>query len=320
MNLKNTIFILIIILFLFQMMVMKQDAKLHAEQSRSNKPTVMVSTFSLFDITKHIAGDTIDLEMILPFGVDAHSYEPTPAQVAKIYDSSLVVYSGAGLEPWCKSFDFTNRVINMSELVDLKELSSSHKHKHSHSNESQHLKAHHMNKVDPHYWLDVDNMVRAAISINKELIKLLPQNKKIFTENKDLYISMLKSLDNDYKKALSSCKLDTILVNHNAYSYLSNRYGFEVKSLNGLSPEAQPNAKNMIHLMEHIKKYNVGVIFYENFASDKAMKNISKEINVSIDSLHPLGNLTKDEAQKKLSYEDIMRKNLQKISSALECK
>ena len=36
--------------------------------------------------------------------------------------------------------------------------------------------------------------------------------------------------------------------------------------------------------------------------------------------LQPLGNITADEAKANLSYEDIMRKNLQKISQALECK
>ena len=131
---------------------------------------------------------------------------------------------------------------------------------------------------------------------------------------------MLKNLDNEYKKRLSSCKLDTIIVNHDAFSYLAHRYGFHIEALSGLSPEAEPSAKNMVKLIEHVKEHKVSTIFFESFASDKAIKSIAKEAKVKVDMLQPLGNITADEAKANLSYEDIMRKNLQKISQALECK
>jgi len=54
--------------------------------------------------------------------------------------------------------------------------------------------------------------------------------------------------------------------------------------------------------------------------SDKAIKSIANEAKVSVDVLQPLGNITKDEANKKLTFEDIMLDNLQKISKALVCK
>ena len=307
MNLKNTIFILIIALFMLQMIVMKQDAKIQEDNS---KPTVMVSTFALYDISKYLVEDMANVEMILPLGADAHSYEPTPTMMAKLYDSDLVIYSGAGLEPWCKNFNFTHSVVDMSSFVNLKDLGSGHEHSHHH----------HESNVDPHYWLDVDNMVRSTVIIYDELVKLLPQNKQALQTRKDSYISMLKKLDNAYKKQLSSCRLDTIIVNHNAYSYLSSKYNFHIESLSGLSPDTQTSAKSMIKMMEHIKEHKVKTIFYENFASDKAMKNIAQELNVKVDSLQPLGNLTKAEVEKQLTYEDIMKQNLEKISSALECK
>ena len=100
---RNIIFVLIVILFLFQMLVSKNDKEL-AEQNQ--KPTVALSTFSLYDIASHVGQDTLNIVMILPFGVDAHSFEPTPKLMAEILNSSLVIYSGAGLEPWTESFEF----------------------------------------------------------------------------------------------------------------------------------------------------------------------------------------------------------------------
>jgi zinc transport system substrate-binding protein len=278
----------------------------------NKKPLIAASTFSLYDIAKNIAKDSAEVFMILPAGVSAHDYEPTPKDIIKISNSDLVLYSGAGLEPWVKGFSFKKRNIDMSKFVKLREVEEDeHEDEHHHHSDG---------KADPHYWQDIENMILSSHKITKELSELFPQNKEVYAKNRDAYIVTLQALDEEYKKRLSSCKSDTIIVNHNAFSYLAARYGFHTAPLSGLSPEAEPNAKTMIKLINFIKKHKVNTIFYENFASDKAMKNIAKEAKVDAKILHPLGNITADEAKEKLTYEDIMRQNLQKISSALECR
>ena len=311
---RNIIFVLIIVVFLLQMYVSKEDAKAEA-QVKNQKPTIALSTFALYDIAKNISQDTLDLVMILPFGVDAHSFEPTPKLMAKIMGSDLVIYSGAGLEPWTSTFDFKSKVIDMSKSVKLlepkdeHECNAHHDHDHDHGHKA----------VDPHYWLDIQNMISTTKLISTEFIKLSPENAELYKSNSQKYITKLESLDTKYKESLSNCKKETIIVNHNAFSYLSNNYGFHVEALSGLSPDAQPSAKNMVRLIEHVKEHDVKTVFFESFVSDKAMKSIAHEAKVNVDVLQPLGNITKDEADKNLSYEDIMLDNLQKISKALAC-
>ncbi|WP_373035788.1 metal ABC transporter substrate-binding protein [Sulfurimonas sp.] len=305
-NFRNIIFILIIALFTLPVYVYasKQDSK-------NQKPTVSLSTFALYDIAKNISQDTFELVMILPFGVDAHSFEPTPKLMAKILQSDLVVYSGAGLEPWTRSFEFKSKVIDMSKSVKLLEIKDEHEH-HEHDE-------HYHGAVDPHYWLDIQNMISVAKLITAEFIKLYPRNTDLYKKNSQKYISMLESLDAKYKRSLTNCKKDTIIVNHNAFSYLSNRYGFHIEALSGLSPDTQPSAKNMVRLIKHIKEHKLSTVFFESFVSDKAMKSIANEAKVGVDVLQPLGNITADEASQNLSYEDIMLINLEKISKALAC-
>jgi len=307
---RKIIFILIVATFLLQMFVMKQD-----EKAEIQKPMVAVSTFSLYDITEHIAGDTLKVVNIIPFGVGAHSFEPTPKLMADISKSELVLYSGAGLEPWTDGFDFKNKVIDMSKHIALRELNKDeHEHHDYHDSQCIH------NKIDPHYWLDFSNMAKATNVITKELIKISPSNELLYIANRDKYLKMLQKLDEDYKKTLTGCSLDTIMVNHNAFGYLSSRFGFHVESLSGLSPEAEPSAKNMTRLIEHVKEHSVSTVFFESFVSDRAMKSIAEEAKVSVDVLQPLGNITADEAKAKLTYKDIMYVNLTKISKALMCR
>jgi zinc transport system substrate-binding protein len=308
-DLKKIIFILIIAIFVLLAFVVQPDEKVGIQ-----KPTVAVSTFSLYDITKHISGDTLEIVNIIPFGVDPHSYEPTPKAMIDISKSKLVLYSGAGLEPWTDGFEFKNRVIDISKHVKLRELNENEHEQHGfHDHQCAH------NKIDPHYWLDFSNMLTAANIITKELIKISPSNELLYLTNRDKYLKMLQKLDNEYQKALTGCNLDTIIVNHNAVGYLSNRYGFHVESLSGFSPEAEPSAKNMARLITHVKEHSVATVFFETFVSDRAIKSIAEEAKVSVDVLQPLGNITADEAREKLTYEQMMYINLEKISKALMC-
>ena len=307
---KKIIFALVIVIFLFQIFVSKEDIK---TQNTGAKPIVALSTFTLYDIATHISENSLEIIKIVPQGVDLHSYEPTPKVMAKLAKSALVIYSGAGLEPWTKAFEFKSKVIDMSKFVNLRELKSDKDDKNTHHK-------HNHSKEDPHYWLDIENMKKATNLITQEFIKLLPKNKDLFLKNKNDYLDMLNRLDNLYKKELNSCKLDTIIVNHNAFSYLAHRYGFNVKALSGFSPDTQVSPKDMIRVIDDIKKHHVSTIFFESFLSDKAIKNLAHETGVSVDTLQPLGNITKDEIKQNLTYEDIMKINLTKISKALVCK
>ncbi len=311
---RNIIFVLIVLMFILQMYVMNKDDEI-AKESISSKPIVTVSTFALYDITRHIALDSMEIVNLLPFGVDAHSFEPTPKLMVSLEKSKLVIYSGAGLEPWTEGFNFNAKVLNMSKYVKLRELKADEFDLHNHhDNQCAH------SKIDPHYWLDIGNMIIATNMITQELVSISPQNKKMYIQNAQQYMDRLEQLDRDYKQALSSCNADTIITNHNAFSYLSKKYNFHVEALSGFSPDTEPNAKDIARLMKHIEEEGVSTIFFESFVSDRIMKSIANDVNVKVDVLQPLGNITKNEFIRRATYEEIMRENLKKISKALMCR
>jgi len=202
------LFVAIVAIFFF--------ISMEKEQAKQSKPIVGVTTFALYDITKHIAGESINLVNILPFGVDPHSFEPTPKLMVKIAKSRLVFYSGAGLEPWIANFQFHGKAINMSKYVDLRELKNNGDEEQAVTKQNVHTSS-----IDPHYWLDFSNMQKATAVITKELIALVPKNKKLYLHNEQKYIKMLQGLNTLYKKTLIECKNDTVVISHNALGYLA---------------------------------------------------------------------------------------------------
>ncbi|HPC78435.1 MAG TPA: zinc ABC transporter substrate-binding protein, partial [bacterium] len=64
------------------------------------KPDVVVSFFPLYDFTRNIGGDRIDLTSLIPFSVEPHDWEPGPRDMVKVSSADIFIYNGAGLEPW----------------------------------------------------------------------------------------------------------------------------------------------------------------------------------------------------------------------------
>ncbi|MDQ7045432.1 MAG: metal ABC transporter substrate-binding protein [Sulfurimonas sp.] len=312
-NYKYIIAIVILTLLIVWTFILNDD-KDEKTNSKESKKIVSLSTFVLHDIAKHIVGDTLELVKIIPNGVDVHSFEPTPKIMAKVEKSALVIYNGAGLEPWLSSFNFKGKAIGIAKFIKLKHLNKDHAKEHEHHG---HTCSH--SSFDPHFWLDVENMKDAANIMTYEFIRLEPKHKLLYLGNRNKYTQMLDSLDAAYKKGLKNCELNTIITNHNAFSYLSDKYDFNVSALKGLSPDAQSAPKDMIRIIEAIEKYKTPVVFFEDFSNAKSMQTLARQANVKIDSLHTLGNVTKDDVEHKRTYEDIMLSNLEKITKALVC-
>jgi len=280
----------------------------NSSTTKSSKPLVVTTTYAIYDVSKYIGGRDIDVSMLIPPGREIHTFEPTPKDIVKLNAASLVLYNGEGIEPWMGQFDIGAKAVDLSQYVTLKKVASDHHHSHElHSD------------YDPHYWLDFDNMKRVATIVAKRFSEILPVKRELFFHRAKEYKEMLSQLDLQYKNGLHQCRKKEIFVNHNAYGYLALRYGFEVHSLVGLTPDAEPNPKTVEKILSEIKKDKIKIIFYEPFENNSVLNSIAKDAGARTLPLQPVGNITADEAQKHLGYKDIMIENLRKLKEGLEC-
>jgi zinc transport system substrate-binding protein len=299
-----TIIALILIFAMAVILLLDKDKK-----TTSNKMQITVSTFALYDVCTRLLQNLADVNMLIPFGQDIHTYEMTPQERIRIEKSKFFIYSGAGLEPWTKSFQSNPNVIDMSKYVKLIKVDESHGHLHEHQ------------AYDPHYWLDIDNMIIITKKLRDIFVKEFPKDEaKRIVQRSFHYIKMLENLDNLYKKRLSTCNNDSIIVSHNAFTYLSKRYGFNIISLSGLSPDAKPSAKDLARLSDIIAEKGISVIFAEPFVSDSLIQSLANETGSMVDVLQPLANISKLESLEMRDYELMMNLNLKKLHHALDCR
>lgn len=287
----------------------------------SAKSIIVVSTFSQYEAACAVAGDTLHIRSIIPLGSDTHMFTPNPTQVADISKSALFVYNGAGFETWAQSLTTalpkTTQVIDMSQHVVLQK---SDEHQEDHDEHGH--KADHQDHgtYDPHYWLDIDNMIKMTQTLDTEFSKLSPLQSEIFHKNARAYIAQLQKLKSEYTAGLAECKNRTLVTNHDAFGYLARANKLENVSVIGLSSDEQPSAKNIAEIISAVKEHGVKTIFFEELINDNVSQTIAKETKAIAVPLQPLENISEDELKSHQTYLSIMRENLAKLRESMECR
>lgn len=296
-----------LVLVLLLLAVFIGDMLLFDRNSPAQKQelSVAVTSFPLYEISNRLIGQEIKVNKLIPFGVETHTYMPSVKTMTEMSDADLFIFNGLGIEPWIKK-EYPN-AIDMSQFIQLNEIDEDHEDEHHHGQEG----------VDPHYWLDIDNMVRMTTVLSERFSTSFPEYKLLIEKNAQNYIAQLKVLQDEYAKALSLCTRHEIVVNHNAFGYLAKKYNFSVHSVTGLSPDEQVSAKKMKEITDLVREEGIKTVFFESFISPKVSQTISKETGAQVQSLQPLANVTEEEAKR--GYIVLMRENLQKLSSVLEC-
>ncbi|WP_430885733.1 metal ABC transporter solute-binding protein, Zn/Mn family [Fusibacter sp. JL216-2] len=70
------------------------------EMKETDKALVITTLFPQYDFVRQIAGDKVDVKLLVPPGVEAHAYEPTPQDIVSVQKADLFIYTGEAMEPW----------------------------------------------------------------------------------------------------------------------------------------------------------------------------------------------------------------------------
>ncbi|ACX65683.1 metal ABC transporter solute-binding protein, Zn/Mn family [Paenibacillus sp. Y412MC10] len=111
-----------------------------ASTTETTKLKVKTSFYPMYEFTKQVAGDLADVENLIPPGIEAHDWEPTPQDMAGISDADVLVYNGAGMEGWVdqvlESIQGTGvSAIEASKGIEIMEGTG---HSHDHGEEGDH--------------------------------------------------------------------------------------------------------------------------------------------------------------------------------------
>ena len=284
------------------------------------RPVRVVTTiFPLYDFVRQIGGHLVNISLVLPPGVEPHSFNPTPRDLVMINQADFFIYSGATLEPWVADVvagsDNDRLVVLDASKGILPKLSHDHNHNHHHDHDNQH------DTFDPHYWLDPGQAMRMVADISAGLLQFLPGNAIIVNNTKN-YLAQLQAFDEKVRRSLLDCQLRTIVTGgHQSFGYFCARYGLTmVSAYQGFSPDARPSPRAIAELIKTVDKLHSPVIFHEKFLQPKVARIIAEETKTKLLLLHAVPNLSREEWDRGETYLSIMTGNLNRIKEGLLCR
>jgi len=262
----------------------------------SQGPAIITSIYPVHFFASAIAGPDVPVHTLLPAGVEPHGFEPTPQDIMLVQDSNFFIYLGGGMEPWAERIVESTRVPAVGILDDI--------HAPPHGMES-----------DPHIWLDPLHAKDIVYAIEETLAGAFPQRAGAFAQRSAELEKSLMELHEEYKQGLSDCKHRTFIAAHSAYGHLAARYGLEMLSIAGLSPEGEPSPRSITNLIQRIKESGIRYVFAEPFTSPRVAASLAQEAGVELLPLHPIGGITRSDE----NYFGLMRENLKNLRIGLEC-
>lgn len=273
-----------------------------AEESASERKLQVITTlFPLYDFAREVGKDKINVTLILPPGIEAHSFEPKPADIVRISNADVFIYTGKYMEPWAedmlKGISSNNLlVVDASEGVPSME-------------------------EDPHIWLDLTNAQIMTDTVANAFVREDGRNKAFYLDNAKLYKAKLAALDERFKETFSKCRLKTFIYGgHFAFSYFAKRYGLTcISPYSGFSPDAEPMPKSIIELINKMKELHIKYIYHEELIDPKVARIISDETGAKLLLLHGAHNMSKADLKKGISFISIMEGDLDKLKLGLEC-
>ena len=268
------------------------------KQAAEHKLQVAASFYPMAEFARNIGGDKVEVTMLVPDGAEAHDWEPSPSDLAKLGHAQVFVYNGI-VESWAEQ---AVQALSERKLVAV---------------EAGKNLFTRQGKLDPHVWISPKKAMIEVKRITEALCQVDQENASYYQGNRDKYLEKLKALDKQLTQLAAKAPRRVFVTAHAAFGHLADDYGLQQLAVNGLSPTAEPTPADLQNLIKVVEKEQIEYIFFETLTDPKTAELLAKETGAKTAVLDPLEGLSKEGREQKLDYLQIMQQNIHNLNIAL---
>ena len=323
----------------------------HAENSME-KPQddgtlkIVTTVFPYYDFTRQIAGSLLDsgeaeLTLIVPAGMDSHSFEPTPADIIELQSADIIICNGGAMEHWFqKVSDSLNldsqRVITMMDYVDTVEeeiVEGMEAEAHDHSEDHVHEAGEELEErglyddgheeeieYDEHIWTSPVNAMKLSQVIADTLCQADPSHESMYMENLSSYESRLSELDQTFREIVEQADGRLAVFGDKfPLRYFFDEYGLEYRAaFTGCSTDTEPSAKTIAYLIDKVREFQIPAVYYLELSSHRVAEIIGEETGAKPLLFHSCHNVTRREFDSGVTYLELMEQNAVNLRKGLD--
>jgi zinc transport system substrate-binding protein len=287
----------------------------------NGKPTVVTTVFPPYDFVRQIAGDKVNLTMLLPPGAESHSFEPTPQDIIRIQNSSLFIYVGGESDAWVdrilSTLDTSKiRVLRLMDCVEIVEeeiVEGMQEEEEPDGDDEEEA------EYDEHVWTSPGNAKRIVEKIAGELAEIDRANAGEFRKNAGEYLAKLDALDAAFRNAVSQGSRKVFVFGDRfPLRYFADAYGLAYfAAFPGCSTETEASAATVAFLINKVRNEKIPVVFHIELSNEKIADTICEATGASKRLFHAAHNVTRREFEGGSTYLEIMTKNVETLREAL---
>jgi zinc/manganese transport system substrate-binding protein len=263
------------------------DSRATEQGAVGGRIPVVTTTTQLTNFVQVVGGNHVDVYGILKANVDAHDYEASPGDIARLASARVIVKNGVGLEAW---FDPTIR--NAESKAVIVEAASGIAIRHG--------KGDRAGDDDPHIWQDPGNAKVMVHNIAVALIAVDPDHRADYEANEMAYAGELDRLDREIAGQIGGLTNKKLVTNHGAFGYHVDRYGLDFVGsiIPSFDSQAELSAQDISNVVRLIRDAGVKAVFSESSLPPKTAEAIGRDAGVTVvagddalygDSLGPAG-------------------------------
>jgi zinc transport system substrate-binding protein len=239
--------------------------------------------------------------------VDVHDFEPTPQSIQEVASANVLIFSGAGLEPWIPQITAAAGnpglvLVDSSQGIPLLPVSSQFQTG--------------SRTVDPHIWLDPLLAKQQVTNILNGLIKADPNDQEYFTSNAEKYIAKLDVLNSEISDVAAHAKTRYFVTFHEAFSYFARRYNLTQISIAGPFEE-EPTPGDITKVVAAINEYRLCYVGYESLENPSISQSIASQTHATLILMDPIEGLSQSDQAAGKDYLTKMQDDLGSFKLAL---
>ena len=285
------------------------------------RPNVVASIFPAYDFVRQIAGDRVNLTMLISPGAESHSFEPSPRDIITIMNSDLFIYVGDS-DQW---IDRILRSMNTDEMTifAMKSAVELIENEHEHvvdCDDPDCFDDHHTCSLfDEHVWTSPRNAILIVRAITDLLSEADPANADLFRQNAAAYIRELEQLNAAFSEVVAGALRRTIVFGDRfPFRYFTEAYGLTwYAAFDGCSTQTDPSAARIAFLINKVRDERIPVVFHIELSNERIADVVVEATGARKLMLHSAHNVTRQEFNAGLTYLEIMRRNVENLRIAL---
>lgn len=313
------------------------------EEGGETRLTVVTTLFPYYDFTRQIADGQVELSLVVPAGMDSHSFEPTPADMRLIQSADVLIRNGGEMERWLDevldALDLSDMtIITMMDYVDTVEEElvegmeeSGHEHGeegHSHEDGPEHEHKDYIDydgheeeiEYDEHIWTSPVNAMKLTTAIGDVLEQRDPPHAAVYRQKTEAYLSRLKSIDAGFRQVSDARKRNLIVIGDKfPFRYLADEYQLDYRAaFSGCSSDTEPSAKTIAYLIDKVKEEQIPVVYYLELSSHRVAEIIGEETGAQPLLLHSCHNVTRAQFDAGVTYVELMEQNIENLRKGID--